>query len=441
MNDQSQCAAAWGRLASRTARKVNLAWFAQSAGPALLIAGAAGFAGIVWWRSRFGTVPSFALIAGLVIALVGVLGAGFLVARGRFLSAADAMVRLESELRLHNALSAATARRAPWPQVPARVADGWQWHWPRVIAPLIGAAAFIALAWWLPLSPDAQALIARVEPQAWAQMDAWLDKLQEEKIVTPEEKEEQAARIRDLRAEPPEKWFSHESLNAGDTLKQQLQRDIQNLGRQFDQAARSLNALDSYADQLSPAAKDKLLKDFDEAVADLKTGALDIDPSLLKKLGQIDPKDLKSLSPGELKELRDALKKNSGSCKGMCENPGFLGDGEGEDDEMAGAMGLLKKPTPGDGGIDRGPGTAPLTLSDEENRFDTNKNEPASNPDLSRAQLGTVLGMKDGKHEVDKSPVSPSAAGAVQNTGDGGAQVWRESLTPAEKAVLKKAFK
>ena len=65
--------------------------------------------------------------------------------------------------------------------------------------PLAAGAGFIALALWLPLSPDAQAALTIVEPQSWAQMDAWLDKLAEEKIVTPDEKEEQAARIDNLR--------------------------------------------------------------------------------------------------------------------------------------------------------------------------------------------------------------------------------------------------
>lgn len=45
-------------------------------------------------------------------------------------------------------------------------------------------------------------------------------------------------------------------MNASDTLKEQLQRDIQDLAEKFDQAAHSLNALEKYADQLSTPAKD-----------------------------------------------------------------------------------------------------------------------------------------------------------------------------------------
>jgi hypothetical protein len=82
-----------------------------------------------------------------------------------------------------------------------------------------------------------------------------------------------------------------------------------------------------------------------------------------------------------------------------------------------------------------------LTLSDEENDFGTNKAEAVSNTDLSRAQVGDMMALLDGRHEVDKSAKGPQAAGVVQNAGQGGEQVWRESLTPAEKAVLKRVFK
>ena len=424
----------------------------QLAAPVILVSSAAGFAAILWSRSRFGPLP-IASLAGWATAVLGIVAVvSVMIARRRFVSTTDAMVRLESELRLHNALNAAAAGCGTWPEVPSRVGDGWRWNWSRIAGPFAGGVAFIALALWIPISPEAANGLKVVEPQSWGQIESWLDKLEQEKIVTPDEKEEQKARIQHLRDQPQEKWFSHESLNASDTLKEQLQRDIQNLGKEFDQAARSLNAMEKYANQLSTAAKDQLLKDFDEAVSGLKSSPLEIEPELLKKLGQIDPKDIKSLSSDDMKALRDALKKNAGDCKGMGDK-GFLGDGQGEDDELAEMEGLLKKQGggprkegdsgdgPGNGGIDRGPGTAPLTLSDEENRLDTDKNQGIANTDMTRAQLGATLGIKDGKHEVDKTPVSPSNAGQVKSTGEGGSQVWRESLTPEEKAVLKKAFK
>ncbi|MDZ4289922.1 MAG: hypothetical protein U0984_18295 [Prosthecobacter sp.] len=442
MDDAAAHAARWHRLARRTAWKVNVGWWLERSLPLLVTMGLLGFAVIFWLRSRGMQIGVAQYWPWLAAALTAPLLGGWLLARRSFIRQEQALVRLEAKLHLHNALTVAAAGRGPWPAAPPSVADGWQWRWTRVGGPFATSLACLAAALWIPVVPEAAAL-PTVEPQAWEQMDQWLEKLNAEKVITPEEKEEQAAKIDNLRDQPKEKWFSHESLNAGDTLKEQLQRDIQKLGNDLANAERSLNGLQNYADQLSQEAKDFLLKEFGESVGGLKGSPLEMDPKLLKELAEMDPKNLKSLSKEQLDQLRKALKEKAGTCEGMCKNPGFLGDGEGEDDALAEWLGKMREGEgdgPGNGGISRGPGTAPLTLSENENRFDTQKNEAVSNADLSRAQLGTTLGLQDGKHEVDKTSATPMAAGAVGNAGQGGAQVWRESLTPEEKAVLKRVF-
>lgn len=444
MTDQAQLSQAWLRQAGRTRSKVNSGWWLARVAPLLVMAGVAGFAVIFVLRSRgmelaLLRVWPWALGGGALIMLTG-----WLLARRQFISTAQAFVRLESELRLHNALTVAALGRGVWPALAPQADDGWRWRWPSVGGPLAAFVGSLALALWLPVSQAEGAKTPTVEPQAWAQMENWLQKLQEEQIVTEEEKEEHLAKIEALREQPPEKWFSHESLNAGDTLKEQLQRDIQRLAQNLATAERSLNALQNYASQLSAAAKDQLLKDFEQALADMKSGMLQLDPEMMKDLAGIDPKNLKGLSEEQMKQLRESMKKKAGDCNGMCGKPGFLGDGEGEDDELAELLGKLGRGDgegPGNGGITRGPGTAPLTLSQEENDFGTNKTEGVSNSDLSRAKVGDMMALQNGKHEVDKNFAGTQAAGAVQNAGQGGEQVWRESLTPEEKAVLKRVFK
>lgn len=443
MTDQVQLSTAWLRQARRTRRKVNVGWWLARAMPWLVMAGVAGFTVIFILRSRGMELGWQRVWPWAVSAFAALMMVSWLLARRHFISTAQALVRLESELELHNALTTAAAGRSVWPALVPAADDGWRWRWQSVSGPFAAFAGSLALALWLPVARDAEAKGPIVEPQAWAQMEDWLEKLKEEKIVTEEEKEDQLAKISELRDQPPEKWFSHESLNAGDTLKEQLQREIRQLAQNLTTAERSLNALKNYADQLSVEAKEQLLKDFDQALADMKSSALQLDPEMLKSIAGLDPKDLKSLSKEQMKQLGESMKKKAGACNGMCKNPGFLGDGEGEDDELAEALGLLKKQGegPGNGDITRGPGTAPLTLSDEENDFGTNKNEAVSNTDLSRAQVGDMLTLQNGKHEVDKTTKGPQSAGVVQNAGQGGEQVWRESLTPEEKAVLKRVFK
>jgi hypothetical protein len=441
MNDQAALSTRWHRLARRTARKVNLGWLLESITPLLFSAGALGFAMIVWVRSRGAAIDLMHIWPWLLAAVLLALMTSCLLARRHFISTNAALVRLESQLHLHNALTVAQLGRGAWPEIPSTVADGLEWRWSRVSGPSAACAVCLITALYLPINPDVAATLPSVEPQAWQQMDQWLEKLQEEKVVTPESKDEQAGKIDTLRDQPQEKWFSHESLNASDTLKEQLQCDLANQSQNMEKAERSLNALQNYADKLSEQVKEQLLKEFDEALEGMKSGMLELDPKLLNELSQIDPKNLKSLSKEQLDQLRESLKNKSGTCEGMG-GKGFLGDGEGRDDLLAEGLGEGEEgDQPGKGGITRGPGTAPLTLSKDENDFGTNKNEAVSNQDMSRAQLGATLGLQDGKHDVDKTYTGPTTAGDTSNKGQGGQQVWRESLTPVEKAVLKRVFK
>lgn len=445
MKDQAHLAANWHRLAKRAAWKVRLGWWMDASAPWLALVAVSGFVAILWMRSEGVSVDAVVASPWMAGGLLLALAAGWVQARSRFPSEKEAFVRLESRLGLHNALSAAQAGIRPWPELPQAATDGWRWQWPRVLAPFGLAAACLLAALWIPLESEASPVVPVTEPQAWLQMDDWLDKLEEQEVLDPESQEDQREKLAELRNRPKDQWFSHESLNAGDTLKEQLSRELGELGRNMQRAEMGLNALQNYDEQLSAQAKERIMKEFDEAVAGLETAALKLDPDLLKKLGQIDPKNLKAMSAADLQKLREALKDKSGACKECQGSTGFLGDGEGEDDEMAEAFkkwceGQGGGDKPGNGGISRGPGTAPLTLADEENDFGTDKLEGVSNTDFSRAQIGDTIELRNGEHEVDKKR-GPQSAGAVSALGEGGEQVWKETLTPEEKAVLKRVFR
>lgn len=462
MNDQDALSKQWQSLAQQTARKVNLGWWLERLTPILIGAGLLAFVVILILRNQ-GRIMNLEHLwpwfAGGVSTLLAV---SFILARKRFITRDQALVRLEAQLRLHNALSVAQAGRGAWPKLPNQLSDGWQWRWPQLAMPWVASLGSIALALWLPLASDALATnTPAMEPQAWLQMEEWLDKLEEEKLITPEEKEEQMAKISDLREQAPEKWFSHDSLHASDTLKEQLQRDMAKIAQNLNTLERSMNLLKNHSDKLSQAAKEQVLKDFGEALKDLQNSPMDIHPELLKELSQIDPKNMPSMSEEKMQQLRDAMKNGAEGLKEMAQqNPGFLGDGEGEDDELAEMLGELGQggnqgqngegegeegdgeggEKPGKGGVSRGPGSAPLSLAQEENDFGTQKKEAVSNNNLDHAQASTMLNIKDGKHEVDKTYNGPTTTGAAQE-GKGGEQVWRDTLTPEEKAVLKRVFK
>jgi len=248
-----------------------------------------------------------------------------------------------------------------------------------------------------------------------------------------------------LKTQPENDWYSHHSLEATDSLRQSLDRSIDQMGDHLDAAERSLQALQLSSDQLTADARDQLAADFQAAVHGLRANELKLDPELMKKLAALDPKNLKSLSQEQLDRLREALKKNEGACK-ACRNPGeggqpgFLGDGTGTDDEeMARLLKRLAASDPGRGGITRGPGAAPLTLGDTESSLGTNQQEAVSNQDLSRATPSDVIGLGQQEHELDRAATGPQAGGAA-SAGAGGERVWKDTLTPAERAVLKRYF-
>lgn len=450
---QEVLASRWQALARRAARRVNLGWWLADLSPLLAGSAVLGCALLLYLRSTGADIswaqfwPAAAALLGVFIVIAGCR------ARSRFITPAQGLVRLESQLVLNNALSTAAEGKAPWPRLPERAHDGWRWNWRQLLAPWAVALSSLTLGWLVPVStPKAAQPLPSAQPQSWNQMQEWLEKLEEEKLIAPDEKEEMKAKIDQLREEAPEKWFGHDSLQASDSLKEQMQRDMTRMAQDMNTLAQALNALKNHSETLSQAAKDKIIQDLEQTLQDLQKNDLQLRPELLKELSQLAPDQLPTLSKEQAEALRNTLKKNQQALKEMAgQNPGFLGDGEGDDDELAEMLGQMGKgpgnggdeqdgANPGQGDVNRGPGSAPLSLAQEENDFGTNKKTGVSTQDMSRANFGDMLGLQNGTHEVDKNYQGPGRAGGTQNQGQGGEQVWRETLTPEEKAVLKKVF-
>lgn len=439
MSDPSNFSSAWLALAQRTAWKVNVGWWLDKLAPLAVGTGFIVAGGLLGLRLNGHSQPSPAMLAtafagaGLLLGL-----SAHALARRHYISPKQGLIRLEAQHHLNNALTVAAAGRAAWPAIPHPSDDGWHWDLRRLIAPWLLATASVLLATWLPLPSTATSpLAATAEPRAWQQMEEWLDELTEKKIIPTQEQEAQKARIQELRDQPPDQWFNHDSLHAGDSLKEQLQRDLSRMAQDLDTASRNLNGLKNHSDSLSATQKDRLLKDLDEALHSLQNNALELHPDLLKELSQIAPGNLPALSQEQAEQLRRSLQDKAKEARknSLAPGPGFVGDGsEQETEDETPERGF------GQGGTDRGPGSAPLTLADDENDFGTDKREDLASRDYSRAQLGTLLGLQDGKHEPDKNEQSPMSAGDAVHQGGGGDQVWKDTLTPEEKAVLKRVF-
>ncbi len=441
----------WRKRAGAVARKVNAAWWWQSFAPIIVGASLLAACAILVSRS-YGVEPTAIGQAATVIGIVaGSAIAAFVLAKRRFIGEPGALVRIEEHRGLHNALTAASRGIAPWPppRDGMRTLDGTAWSARWVWLPPVAATALVVAALLLPVSGMANKDAAPVSPPlAWAQVEDMLAKLEEESLVEPDALKKLQENIEELRAQPTEEWYSHSSLEASDHQRTKLENAISAMANELDTAEKALTMLEHFDAQLSAAAKEKLLADFGEAVEGLKLGDLPLDQNLMDALEGLDPSKLKSLTPEQLAKLKEQLKSGTTACKSCLGEGSGVGEGLAWGDlEEAELLALINGGTapggtlPGRGGVNRGPGTAPITLSPNEADLGTNNLEAVSNDDLSRALPADLIGTSVGEHDLDKSATAPTSAGVIQSEGEGGQKVWRDTLLPAEKAVLKRYFK
>ncbi|MEK7952529.1 hypothetical protein [Luteolibacter soli] len=442
---------AWTRHAAAVARKINLAWWIQTLSTPLVTVGLVGACVLLLIRreapdsqawvlglSAFGTV---ALLAGIA----------WLVARRRFEKPEQSLVRIEASMRLRNALSAAKAGVAPWPELPPKVDAGVEWHWQRVLIPPFAALLFLVAGLFFPVSARTNPVVDKDEPLAWAKLESDLQRLDEDKTLDETYIEEMKKKLEELRAQKEEDWFSHSSLEATDSLKKEHTSQVDKLERELERADKALGNLEKNAGGMSAADKEKLLNQFDQALQGLQNGALKPNSKLLDQLKQLDPKNLGQIPPDQLQQLRDAMKKAGKACKdcqgGDCQGDEWLdelldgdgkgkggGSGDGDKDGDKDGEGA------GKGGVDRGPGHSPGMLGAEGKKLDTGDLTGLESKDLSRSLPGDLLQLQDGEHDVDKSAVGSHAGGEAGATGDGGDRVWKDALDPDEQKAMKKFF-
>jgi hypothetical protein len=437
--------AAWNRQAAVVARKINLAWWIETASVPLVTVGLIGACVLLLVRRELPESQPWLLwaSAGGVVAVLG--GIAWLVARRHFEKPEQSMVRIEASMRLRNALSAASAGVAPWPEMPPKVDAGVDWEWKRVLVPPVAALAFLAAGLLIPVSARTTGNGEHLdEPQAWKNLESDLERLDQEEVIDETYIEEMKKKLEELKAQEEEEWFSHSSLEATDTLKKEHSASVEKLERELTRAEKALGNLEKNAGGMSAAEKEKLLNQFDQALQGLQNGALKPNEKLLNQLKNLDPNALGKLSPEQMQQLKEGMKKACQACKD-CQ-----GGGKGDEwmDELLDGQGNCEGEGdgekegegPGKGGVNRGPGHAPGVLGKEGEKVDIGGLEGVESKDLSRALPGDLLQLQDGEHDVDKSAVGPRAGGAAGSTGAGGDRVWKDALDPEEQKALKKFF-
>lgn len=441
----------WLALSKRVSRQVNLAWWLETLSGPLLIAALIGAAGLLVVRRGFPHAEPSILVAsaGGMVVLLGL--ACWAWAARKFERPEQSLVRIEAAMRLRNSLSAASAGVAPWPAPVVRVDAGLSWQWPRLLVPPLGVLVLLAAGMLIPMTARSfNGSDAPEQPQAWKQLSAELDQLTKEEVVDEKYLEETRRKLEELKSQEEEQWFSHSSLEATDSLKKAHRAEAERIERELGRAEKALGDLEKNAGSANPAEKNRMMEEFDQALQGLQNGAMKPNPALLEQMKQLDLKDMAKITPEQMQQLRENLKKNAEAMKGG-QGKGedwsdelLAGDGEGEGEGQGGGDGEGDGKDGGDGsgqgGVNRGPGHDPKLLGARKDRAETGKLTGLEARDLSKSTPGDLLELQDGEHDVDQSPSAASQGGATESTGKGGDRVWRDSLDPAEQRTLKRFF-
>lgn len=420
----------WLRRARREALRFNAGWWLQMFLPWVVGLGIAASAGILALRSA-DREPRWALPLVGVLALAGVL-VSLLLARKKFLTRREALVRLDADLRLHNRLTAAASGIGEWPAQRQGASLSLRWNWSALIWPPAAALALVFAATLIPL-PEAKArtAAAKAEPPAWTATQEKLEELRKDELVQPEAVEEMQASLDALRKQPSDQWFRHESLEAGDNLQTQLGQSLADLQKNLETSLGALEAAREIEQSQLQALGQPLDQALSEALQGMELGKLPLDEKMLSRLKGLDASKIRQLTAAEWKALSERMKAGIGTCSG----------GQCQGDKAGNTLLALIASQQGNGGVSRGPGTAPLTLSDQETQLGTTKTEAVQNDDLSRAALGDLMGLGTGEHKVDKTAdAGPQAGGALSAAGTGSEAVWQQTATPAEQGALRKFF-
>lgn len=446
----------WLALARRLRLQFNAGWWLDRLNPLLIALAVVTAAAIVLLRTM-GTPVATPWFWGTALALAALALAGsYAWARRRFMRPEQALVRLEDRLGLCNALTCASQGVGEWPAAPTEKSlaeagtrpgldAGFRWRWSSTLLPPVASAVIVGLALLVPVTPVEATRVKPSQPSGWDQLDEYVEMLEDQNIVDEKALEEMKEKIEELKSQPEEQWFSHSSLEATDSLRQALSREIQELGNELASAERGLNTLEQHSAQLSEAEREKVLGDFDKAMQGLNSGALPMNQSMKEALSKIDPSKLgqmklDSLSQQQMQDLREAMKKGAAACQECTggNSPGLpeLTEGAGQGRGKGSGLGTGA----GNGGVSPGPGTAPLTFG-KENQLGTRNMEGVENLDLSRVAPGELISVGETEFELDKTTTGSQQAGSVSGLGQGGDAVWRESLVPAEREVLKKFYR
>ncbi len=428
MNSSDLNQTQWMKRAGRLVRRVNAALVFEKWIPGVVIVLVLASAMVLLFRSlELSLLWVWWGAGGLALIWGGVLAWCL---RGRFWGIADGLERLDFDQQLNGQLVAAADGIREWPSYSEESRVVLRWKAGRLAGPMLLALAILFAGIWVPLPERTRAQAAPTAPPlAWQETAELMEQLQESEILDPDSLDPFEEALAQLSERPPKEWYSHSSLEAGESLLADLRGNVGSL-------ADSLAAAEQALSHAEAGVGEAAAMDLREALRGMEASRLGISQEMAEALRSLARSDgLRQISAAELKRLKIELGEaceGMGAClgNGLGEGKGRLagfGEGEGDGDE------------PGRGGVTRGPGTAPLAVGDL-NRVPAPGVELGLESDLSpETGLGEIVETRLTAPESEIAPFEIQQGGAVRIE-SGAEAVQRRPVTPAEQQILKRYF-
>lgn len=427
---QADHARLWRKAAGRLRLRLNFAWWYQELlWPLLAAASLAGGVAMASRRLRWKLEegPAFwnLLIALVVVAAL----VSWWRARRMWLTDREALVRLEADLHLDNALSTAEAGHGTWPPFEKKPVLSWRPQ--RLLFPIAGAAALILMGFAIPILP-VEGVQAQNKPYVWTRLQEDLLQLVTDELIQEEYGKQLNEKLEKLVEQDPGDWFSAASLEATDSLRQAHERELNRLQRDLlnvDEMIRKAGMAG-----ISDERREQLRQQFDQAMEGLRNGQMKPNEDLLKKLAEAGKKGLESLSDQQQQALQERLRQ---LARGLSDRKG-PGRGNRESDED-GSPGENEGQL-GAGDPNRGPGDGGDLFGPESPRLKPEKFESLEGNPKAEPEAGDLLSLEELEHEQNLEKKAPTSSGEAQSPGLGGDRVWKDRLDPDEQRSLKSFF-
>lgn len=361
---------------------------------------------------------------------------------------------------------------------------GWGDRLPRVTLPVVklrnlqpwilclAGLLFVGTAFATPRWVTAPAQKRQMDIAAdVAQINQQLETLEEEKLLEPEAKAEAARKLEQISQsadgrDPVKTWeaLDHLQSQVEETASQAVEKALAQT-QQMTQAQMLAQALEAQPDALSPqqlARAMQSLQELTQAAAaqnqELAATLEAMDLSQALQAGELSPEQLQKLSQAmklskeQLKEMLQNMKKvNLASMEdlGKCESMGGSQAGMSSQDIARMLSQNMNDMTPqeiinllmtGAGGINRGPGDAPMTWNDNPS---SSENTAFKDQVLPPAELAAI---KDAQR-VGLSATAPEATegqansqGGVLNASAATGSAANQTVLPRHRDAVKKYF-